>query len=711
MIIMNKRSCAILYELIERDFPMTIGKFANLFNVTTRTIRTDINEINRFLVQMDFPAIKTIKGGLILIDRNIDYTPIRLKLKIMGFYFYKMSQKERRSVTILILANEQRYITMSELSEKLYVSRQTIISDIAEIREVLYGHGISIVSQAHKGIIIQYDERNLRSLIVEILNEYSSNVRDTSIFGKMIFSEAASSYPIDEISKWMQKIEETMDLHLSDKGFHDLLIYFFVAINRISKNCMIEGENIKKEAIDENAFQLARNLYASFNIEYSLNINDFEVYFFAKFIQDNRIYPLSSNINNYPDVDIIVANFLYAIFSTLGINLSSRNSCELFAFLIFHIRDLAERINSKVKVTNPFCEQIKSEFVDAFNAVQENIYLIEEYLGSRVAQDEIAFITMHICAAIKRSQSMKPRLSIVVACPGSMATGQLLAAQIRNHFNFYICEIISADRSIGNFQLNKHDIDFVISSVELSECNLPYLVVNPILKGKDFNRIQSLAEEIFSKKQENIIEKEIPSTLNREYSKISSSRNNGQSKIGKSLGAICDEGRNNLSGKEEQPYLYEIIKPFLIRTNGKTRDWRSAITQGGNILVENGFVKPSYTNSMIAKVEEFGPYCVIVKGMALAHARSNNDVNTSGMSLLVLPNGVKFNHETNDPVYLLFCFCVNDNRDYLRTLTNLIALGKQKEFIPQILSTNSGFDVYEMIKQRELNLNKEKVVS
>jgi transcriptional antiterminator/mannitol/fructose-specific phosphotransferase system IIA component (Ntr-type) len=712
MIVMNKRSCNILYELIGRGKTPNINEFSRLFNVTTRTIRADINEINRFLEQMGFPPVKTINDGLILMDREIDFTPVRLKLEKMGYYFYKMSPKERQSIIILLLAKEHRYLTMTELSETLYVSRQTIMSDVGEIKDFLKSHGIMINSQVHKGVAIQSDERNLRSLIDKVLSEYSPNVRERSIFGKMVFAEVANSYSLDEVSRWLNKTEEAMSLKLSDKGFHNLLLFLFIALNRISRNCVLEKIEKKNGSIDDTACQFARSLYASFDLQYSLGINEVEINALASFIQDNEVYPLSSNINNYTDVNIILANFLFSVFNNLGIRLSNTTSNELFEFLVFHIRALTERINSNIQANNPYCEQIMDEYVDVYNAVKDNIYLIEEYLGDQVAQDEIAFITMHIRAAIERAQSTKPRLSIVVACPGSMATGQLLAAQIANHFNFYIREIVAADRLVENFQLNEKDIDFVVSSVELPECDLPYLVVNPILKDKDFCRIKSLAKEIsVRKKAENINAEVISSSINRDILKKSVSNNMEP--------ALPDKGsKTKVNGKckksmkkAEQPFLYEIIKPSLIETGGKAKDWRDAVRQVGKILVESGYVKTDYIGSMIAKVEEFGPYCVIVKGMALAHARSNNDVFSTGLSLLVLPDGIKFGHETNDPVYLLFCFCVNDDRDYLNALTDLIALGKQKDFIPRILSADNGHEIFEVMKQWELNLEKHKAVS
>ncbi len=702
MIIMNKRSCDILQNLINKERPPFIKEFSRYFNVTERTIRSDINDINTLFSQMNIPPIKTVRDGLILLDPDVDYSPVRKKIKKMGYYYYRMSPRERQSIIILILINRDSYITMSELSETLFVSRQTIMSDISEIEGRLHPYDISINCQAKKGVRIEFTETSIRSLIISILGENFTNVRNQSVFGNMIFSEISTTYFINDISKWLQKYENQAKLNLSDEGFQNLLLYSFVAANRISMGNTIENEEVR---INKFEYRLAQGIIKNLASEFDLTFTSKEVDSLAAYIREKRIYPLSKNINMYPEINVIIANFLFSVFRTLKMNLSERDHYKLFKFLIFHIKAMAERVHCKDTLNNPFREQIKSEYKDVYTAVKENIYLLEDYLNTNVQEDEIAFIAMHIRAAIERQDVVKPKLSIVVACPGSMATGQLLAAQIRKYFDIEIQDIIAKDRMVENLHLDEREIDFVVSSVALPECNLPTVVVNPILREEDFYSIHALAFSVYESHKESMKDPN-PLSLYQDITGGDFSTINEKILLPEADWKEFNQVVKRDEKEENQsPFLYEILQPNLIEIGASASNWRIAIRKAGSILVDNRFTSPEYINLMIANVEDYGPYCVISKGLALAHAESKGTVYCSGMSLLVLEDGVQFEHEENDPVHLLFCFCVNDNRNYLQSLTNLIAMSKQERFFDDIFSAQSVKEVYQLIKKREIVLN------
>jgi len=51
---------------------------------------------------------------------------------------------------------------------------------------------------------------------------------------------------------------------------------------------------------------------------------------------------------------------------------------------------------------------------------------------------------MYLAAAIERIGLSEKKLNILIACPGGVAVGQLLASRVRRVFNFHIVGICSA---------------------------------------------------------------------------------------------------------------------------------------------------------------------------------------------------------------------------------------------------------------------------
>lgn len=82
--------------------------------------------------------------------------------------------------------------------------------------------------------------------------------------------------------------------------------------------------------------------------------------------------------------------------------------------------------------------------------------------------------------------------------------------------------------------------------------------------------------------------------------------------------------------------LKDLLTPAVIRCHVHATDWRDAVTQAGALLEAAGKCDHSYTESMIASIEKFGPYVVLEEGVAMPHAQSNGNVSEEGICILTL---------------------------------------------------------------------------
>ena len=101
---MNKRTIEIIKVLDKIDDEMTIEELSNRFQVSSRTIRNDLNTINDSLVKNGLSETSLKSGGRIC--RNQDF--INLLPLVTGngdFYNYKLSKKERIKVAAVMLVS------------------------------------------------------------------------------------------------------------------------------------------------------------------------------------------------------------------------------------------------------------------------------------------------------------------------------------------------------------------------------------------------------------------------------------------------------------------------------------------------------------------------------------------------------------------------------------------------------------------------------
>lgn len=124
------------------------------------------------------------------------------------------------------------------------------------------------------------------------------------------------------------------------------------------------------------------------------------------------------------------------------------------------------------------------------------------------------------------------------------------------------------------------------------------------------------------------------------------------------------------------PRLEELIRAEAVQVDVPAADRTAAITAAGRLLEQEGAIEPAYTRAMIEAVEEHGPYIVITPGFALAHARPDESVHRTALSLVRLAEPVVFGHESNDPVTLVAALAAADvgaHQEALAALAGVLA--------------------------------------
>lgn len=120
--------------------------------------------------------------------------------------------------------------------------------------------------------------------------------------------------------------------------------------------------------------------------------------------------------------------------------------------------------------------------------------------------------------------------------------------------------------------------------------------------------------------------------------------------------------------------LSQLLDPRAIALDQSAESWQDAVRAAGALLTDSGVATSAYTETMIATVEDKGPYIVIAPGFAFAHARPNEAVHNTGMSWLTLREPVAFGHPTNDPVSLVVALAATDDKQHTQAMAQLAKL-------------------------------------
>lgn len=145
--------------------------------------------------------------------------------------------------------------------------------------------------------------------------------------------------------------------------------------------------------------------------------------------------------------------------------------------------------------------------------------------------------------------------------------------------------------------------------------------------------------------------------------------------------------------------LMDLLTPELVQVRAHAADWREAITLAGSLFEHAGACDHSYTEAMIASVEQFGPYMVLEEGIAMPHAQSTGNVSKQGVCVVTLDEPVAFGHEEFDPVWVLVGICAPDPTAHLGCLTELAGLFEVDDAVESLRACASTAEVLAFMRE------------
>lgn len=133
----------------------------------------------------------------------------------------------------------------------------------------------------------------------------------------------------------------------------------------------------------------------------------------------------------------------------------------------------------------------------------------------------------------------------------------------------------------------------------------------------------------------------------------------------------------------------------LVRYSDKDiSDWKEAITESSQVLLEKNIINQSYIDEIIQCVEEHGPYIVIVPNVAMPHSSEKSEgVFDTAISFTKLKNDILFEDgEDEKRASLFFTLAAKNPEAHMENIQNLSELLMTEGLIDDLVKTNSMDD-------------------
>lgn len=282
-------------------------------------------------------------------------------------------------------------------------------------------------------------------------------------------------------------------IEISDISLDNLAIHLIIACKRIEEGFLIDNPSVHLK--EDYPFEkiVSQEIVKEIEDFTGLEFPDSEINYVIIHLVGTKLLPKES-LSEYSKLDE-VGTIVRCILNRLKneSNWDFNGDVEFIQALTLHIRPAMNRIRYKMNIRNPLLKEIKINFPAAFEGALIASKCINNFLDLEVGEHEVAFIALHIGAALERMKSKNKKVKrVILVCASGVGSAKLLYYRLINLFENKIHVV----NTISYYKLAETDlssIDLVISTIPIKEnIGIPVHVVKTFLDDTDLDQIRNL---------------------------------------------------------------------------------------------------------------------------------------------------------------------------------------------------------------------------
>lgn len=678
----KKRYFEIINLIMNSNDEIAIKDISDLYGITERSIRYDINELNTFFYKKNDRNIIEISNNKL----KILYTEREIKeiIRNIDIKEYFLSENERVDILayeIFLVKNE---FILQYFTEKYNLSKTTIRYSLKELNKIIDEYGLMIEMNNNRGYKIIGSEINIRKYIINILRQYLKNIKNKNIqydyYGKIVghfLSEEKMEFFKSVINRILEKTEKTV----SDEAFETLQLFLVISQIRNEKNYKIEEDT-------ENKIFLSGTL--EFNkIEEILktveNMEERDIYYYVDFFLGSYSYNWDySYFLNWILIESLIDQFIRLLSQELKINLTE--DMILRKELLNHIKPAIYRMKNKFRLTESILKEVKELYMELFIKTKSSLKTISDFINIPFDEDEAAFITVMVQRAVMRYSPLavsKKEPDILIVCGLGYSSSRFLYENINNRFQVNIIDIIPFNQLENYDYLKKADI--IISTLDFSLDGIDVITVNPIMSEKDVLKLKNYG---LSEKKTKIRLSEL-----LKFIKSISDEEKLKEQLMTSFGENIYDDTEQAVNREKS--FENLLSKESIRLNINVNNLNELIEFTGQTMISAGLVKEDYTEELKNQIMQYGKYILIGEKTILPHGQLLKNVKKTGFSLITLKKGIDF---LGSEVKIVICLASRNKDEHLQAVLELNGYMKKPDFESELLSKKTAEEMINYLK-------------
>lgn len=459
---------ARILNIMEQKQSVTVDYLSEKMDVSPKTIKNDIKEINNSLEGHAIVENKRNSYVFYIFDTD-GYEQVKNKVYAHDDF---MNSPNSRIVFIMqkLMNTDCPYLT-DELGYDMNIGRSTVNGDLKRLRKILEEYEIEILGKTNTGISLNGDELEIRFFILE--NMYDGIYKD---------------YPLD--SDLIDAIKQiALEYELDSVAVEYFIKFFTVMIDRfLNGNPLSKLDKKYEELKESSAYIFAREIANNISKVLMTDLPEEEILFISIPIAGMRT---PTNIKTIEKLQVkkttedLILKIKDKIKQEMNINIQSEQIMHEF---MYHIQFMINRMKYGFKIRGIDCEEIKSSNSVAYTVAEVAASVIQNEENIEISNEEIALMSVYFGILIDKSNLEKNKIySIAIICGTGRISARVVESNLKKIIKNETVMDIYSDSKINSEILNSYDL--VVSTVKLDiDTDTEIIYIKDVLDKSELKR-------------------------------------------------------------------------------------------------------------------------------------------------------------------------------------------------------------------------------
>lgn len=451
----SRRQYKILELLLNHVQGINGEKIAKYLNVSSRTVRNEISEINR--VWKNGTVIYANRKNGYFIEEK-DRNQVRDCL-MQSSVNQNDSNDTCREWKILGMALETGSTDVFSVSEALFLSEPAIYKELAKLQKHMEKeYQCRMIRVTADSISIEVEEKLIRQTIFKIIkNELSKGIKANQQLLETLFSE---SFDENEYTWLLQQIKEYFDqkmIDISDGNLYMIVSAVYVTLLRNYQGHIIVSEDTK---IKKDELNVVR--FFEFLKEQKFELNDADFELLGELLYG---FKLTSRIEKDEIKDgfsaLILDEFCNEVMEKYKLDLWQTE--EFYESMLNHIEYMLRRMETGYTTQNPMLDDIKKQYPYAYEVSTLLIPIIQKYKNCYIEDDELCYIAILVEHFL---ENVNQKLKTVIIGSTRFSVNTIIYNWVETNFKNHIEILCTLPMHSLDQYLQEHKVDLILSTVD-----------------------------------------------------------------------------------------------------------------------------------------------------------------------------------------------------------------------------------------------------